>query len=259
MFPIKSLIYCYYLILLHSKISIKIEKPSHFVVIAIDFGTTYSGYAFSFTRDPETIHVMRKWDGNDLEVNNQKTPTILLLKPDGTFHAFGHQAREAYHSFSAKEAKEWLYFEKFKMTLHSRQALSRNTKIFAANGQTYSALKVFAHALKYFKDKAIEQLSEESATQILLEDIRWVVTVPAVWRQPAKQFMRAAAYEAGLASENNSQQLLIALEPEAAALYCRKLKINQLISETQSVKTSASSSNQSLNTNGSAIFEQKGR
>ncbi|KAL5471306.1 hypothetical protein EMCRGX_G029404 [Ephydatia muelleri] len=25
---------------------------THFVVAAIDFGTTYSGYAFSFTRDP---------------------------------------------------------------------------------------------------------------------------------------------------------------------------------------------------------------
>lgn len=29
------------------------------VVVAIDFGTTSSGYAFSFTEDPETIHMMR--------------------------------------------------------------------------------------------------------------------------------------------------------------------------------------------------------
>lgn len=26
-------------------------------------------------------------------------------------------------------------------------------------------------------------------------DIRWVLTVPAIWRQPAKQFMRQAAYK----------------------------------------------------------------
>jgi hypothetical protein len=32
---------------------------------AIDFGTTYSGYAFSFIHDPEEIHMMRKWEGTD--------------------------------------------------------------------------------------------------------------------------------------------------------------------------------------------------
>jgi hypothetical protein len=36
----------------------------HFVVVAIDIGTTYSGYAFSFIRDPDSnIHMMRKWEG----------------------------------------------------------------------------------------------------------------------------------------------------------------------------------------------------
>jgi hypothetical protein len=35
-----------------------------FVVVAIDIGTTYSGYAFCFTRDPDSnIHMMRKWEG----------------------------------------------------------------------------------------------------------------------------------------------------------------------------------------------------
>lgn len=35
-----------------------------YVFQAIDFGTTYSGYAFSFIHDPEEIHMMRKWEGN---------------------------------------------------------------------------------------------------------------------------------------------------------------------------------------------------
>jgi hypothetical protein len=33
------------------------------VVVAIDFGTTYSGYAYSFTSAPEEVHIMRKWEG----------------------------------------------------------------------------------------------------------------------------------------------------------------------------------------------------
>ena len=36
---------------------------SPIVVVAIDFGTTYSGYAFSFIHDAEDIHMMRKWEG----------------------------------------------------------------------------------------------------------------------------------------------------------------------------------------------------
>ncbi|KAB7507452.1 hypothetical protein Anas_00679, partial [Armadillidium nasatum] len=48
------------------------EPPSvHFVVVAIDFGTTYSGYAFSFTRDPENIHMMKKWEETDRQTDRQ--------------------------------------------------------------------------------------------------------------------------------------------------------------------------------------------
>lgn len=57
------------------------------------------------------------------------------------------------------------------------------------------ALKVFAHALRFFKEHCLQELSDQSSTRIVNEDIRWVITVPAIWRQPAKQFMRQAAYE----------------------------------------------------------------
>lgn len=35
------------------------EEQTFLVVVAIDFGTTSSGYAYSFTKEPECIHVMR--------------------------------------------------------------------------------------------------------------------------------------------------------------------------------------------------------
>ena len=57
------------------------------------------------------------------------------------------------------------------------------------------ALKVFSHALRFFKEHCLQELSDQSATRIMNDDIRWVITVPAIWRQPAKQFMRQAAYE----------------------------------------------------------------
>ncbi|PWA27155.1 hypothetical protein CCH79_00011613 [Gambusia affinis] len=92
------------------------------VVIAIDFGTTSSGYAFSFTQDSEAIHMMKRWEGGDPGVANQKSPTCLLLTPDLRFHSFGFAARDFYHDLDPEEAQHWLYFDKFKMKIHSTSA-----------------------------------------------------------------------------------------------------------------------------------------
>lgn len=63
--------------------------------------------------------VCRKWEGGDPGVANQKTPTSLLLTPEGVFHSFGYTARDYYHDLDPEEARDWLYFEKFKMKIHS--------------------------------------------------------------------------------------------------------------------------------------------
>lgn len=77
----------------------------------------------------------------------------------------------------------------------SSQDLHKDVEIKAANGKALRAVTVFAHALKFFKDHVLEELSDQSATKILEEEIQWVLTVPAIWKAPAKQFMRTAAYE----------------------------------------------------------------
>lgn len=38
-----------------------------------------------------------------------------------------------------------------------------------------------------------------------------------------------SVFQAGLASPENSEQLIIALEPEAASIYCRKLRLHQMM------------------------------
>uniref|UniRef100_A0A8D0PSV8 Heat shock protein family A (Hsp70) member 12B n=1 Tax=Sus scrofa TaxID=9823 RepID=A0A8D0PSV8_PIG len=142
------------------------QQASFSVVVAIDFGTTSSGYAFSFASDPEAIHMMD-----------------LTLK----------------------------------------------TQLEAVNGKKMPALEVFSHALRFFKEQALQELREQCPSLPEKDTVRWVLTVPAIWKQPAKQFMREAAYLAGLVSREDAEQLLIALEPEAASVYCRKLRLHQLL------------------------------
>ena len=67
----------------------------------------------------------------------------------------------------------------------------------AANGKSVLASLVFSHALRYFKDCCLKELNDQltSSPAITPDDIQWVLTVPAIWRQSAKQFMRHAAMQ----------------------------------------------------------------
>ncbi|MBN3324367.1 HS12A protein, partial [Atractosteus spatula] len=206
--------------------------PLYMVVVAIDFGTTSSGYAYAFTKEPECVHTMRRWEGGDPGVSNQKTPTTILLTPEGKFHSFGYAARDFYHDLDPSESKHWLYLEKFKMTLHTTANLSVETELQAANAKRVKALDIFAYALQFFKEQALKELSDQTGSEFDNADVRWVITVPAIWKQPAKQFMRQAAYKSGLVTPDNPEQLIIALEPEAASIYCRKLRLHQMIDLT---------------------------
>ena len=81
------------------------------------------------------------------------------------------------------------------MFLFRQKEIGFDTKIRASNGKSLPAMTVFSMTLRYFRDHALMELSDATGTHIRCDDVRWVVTVPAIWRQKAKQFMREAAYQ----------------------------------------------------------------
>ena len=94
------------------------------VVAAIDFGTTYSGYAFSFKHEYEkecTKVSSNNWTAGSRALVSLKTPTTLLLKPDKTFEAFGYEAEDRYADLALDEEHgDWYYFRRFKMMLFEK-------------------------------------------------------------------------------------------------------------------------------------------
>lgn len=56
------------------------------------------------------------------------------------------------------------------------------------------ALIVFSESIKYLKQSLLDDAMKQQ-TDIQLNDIKWIVTVPAIWSDPAKVFMRRAAVE----------------------------------------------------------------
>lgn len=82
-----------------------------------------------------------------------------------------------------------------------------------AGGKQVKAIKVFAHAIRYLKDHMLNTLEQRGAG-IKAKDINWVLTVPAIWEDPAKQFMREAAEEVNMHDfYQYSAIFLISLEP----------------------------------------------
>ncbi|XP_052238530.1 heat shock 70 kDa protein 12A-like [Dreissena polymorpha] len=75
--------------------------------------------------------------------------------------------------------------------------------------------------MMHMMDSLLE-VCQKQVTVLSEKDIDWVLTVPAIWNDSAKHFMRLAAQEAGIEKE----KLTIALEPEAASICCRHTKLH---------------------------------
>lgn len=193
-------------------------------VAAIDFGTTYSGYAMSFRseflQDPLKIFT-NQWRAGYGKVQSLKTSSCILFSPDKKFDSFGFEAEDKYAGLTVEgNHHNWYFFKRFKMILYQNQELTRDTHLTADNGFEMPAITVFSESIRYLKDHLIAACQERSYG-LRVEEIHWVLTVPAIWDDTAKQFMREAAVNAGIATD----QLSLALEPEAASLYCRHLPV----------------------------------
>lgn len=96
------------------------EEDPYKIIAAIDFGTTFSGYAYALTSNKDNIYTNRNW-GQTQGFLLQKTPTCLLLKPSGEFAAFGFEAVSKYNDLTEEEAAEHYYFDRFKMKLYDNK------------------------------------------------------------------------------------------------------------------------------------------
>lgn len=198
------------------------------LVVAIDFGTTFTGYAYStrheFKADPLQIHLMN-WNAGSAGLVSQKAPTCVLFKPDQSFDSFGFEAEDNYNELALDDKHgAWFFFRRFKMELY-KDHLDRNKTLKTEDGKEMKAIKVVSSIISYLKDH-MRKTIKDRAIDIRETEIRWVVTVPAIWSDPAKQMMREAAETAGIAGN----QLLIALEPEAASMLCKHMPGSLLLS-----------------------------
>lgn len=89
-------------------------------IIAIDFGTAYSGYAFSVTTGDADSDPHLKYWGEEIGVVTPKTPTCILFDELEEFLSFGYEANLAYVRMRGDKAKKAFFFQSFKMSLYGK-------------------------------------------------------------------------------------------------------------------------------------------
>ncbi|PKC13941.1 actin-like ATPase domain-containing protein [Rhizophagus irregularis] len=177
------------------------------VVAAIDFGTTYSGFACAHKNSPKEIYVQ------DFE-GSFKTPTVL--KYDNDFYkviSWGIPALAERTNRRKNNADDSKPVELFKLHLGN---IKENP--YLPGGLDYKkAITDYLHEIgemmKAYLKKTYKSLD-------FFDQVLVILTVPAEFNNDAILIMRDCAFKAELTNARNSRNLKFITEPEAAAVHC---------------------------------------
>lgn len=85
--------------------------------MAIDVGTSYSGYAFSFRNQPSNIR-LNSWGTHANDGFSFKAPSAILLNKEYRLIAFGYDAEKKYANLILKERPDnYIFVKNFKTKL----------------------------------------------------------------------------------------------------------------------------------------------
>lgn len=72
------------------------------------------------------------------------------------------------------------------------QDISRTSTVTDINGRSATALLIFSMVIGFLRDHLLDTIRSQ-AVGVSDSDIQYVITVPAIWDDKAKQFMSEAA------------------------------------------------------------------
>ena len=99
------------------------------VVVAIDIGTSFSGYAYSDKKEIKNNNInLNIWNANTTVSQTSKAPTVVLLDKNKEFDSFGYEAEENYAGHVEKKTHMECYrFRNFKMRLYQEKVHFNDT------------------------------------------------------------------------------------------------------------------------------------
>jgi len=186
--------------------------------VGIDFGTSGITFSYSFDSDIENKDFIqvKKWEG---EGTANKTNTEIILDDNlKNIIAFGKSGCSQKINDGIKKS---LHFSNIKMYLYQ----DREFIPASYSHDIYPLNIVISKFLEKMRDEAINELKmkkiifQKFHREEIIEKIKWILTVPAIWSDKSKNCMLEAAKLAKLIKEGDDPSNFFALEPEAAACY----------------------------------------
>ncbi|KAH8730677.1 hypothetical protein GQ44DRAFT_746602 [Phaeosphaeriaceae sp. PMI808] len=189
------------------------------VIIGLDFGTTYSGIAYAFSTKPDQIYSITEWPGAQGR-SVPKTPTVLKYNGNNKFQ-WGYELDRTIEE-KIVGIKLLLDPEQERPLFDSAGAeatqaeLKKLGKPPVGIASDYIAA-IYKHAMEKIGGKVPKDY-------LAMLDKQFVLSVPAVWSDKAKDTTLRAAQNAGITS------IELIKEPEAAALFTLNQLKNQGLS-----------------------------
>ncbi|KAH7137339.1 hypothetical protein B0J13DRAFT_639687 [Dactylonectria estremocensis] len=194
------------------------EAGNDTLVIGIDFGTTYCGAAWATAADfdREKINFIINWPGTGREEG--KAPTELYYDPENGEMSWGFDIPgdvEPVRWFKLLLLKD----EDLVPEIRESEFLLRSRKALRKLGKSpVDVIADYLRALWSHIQETIIKSRGKSVVNALTFHV--VLTVPAIWKEYARQDMEKAAKQAGILDRRfaGPTRLTFAPEPEAAAL-----------------------------------------
>ncbi|CAB4473660.1 unnamed protein product [Rhizophagus irregularis] len=162
------------------------------VVVAIDFGTTFSGFAYSNKINPETITNDTVTWGYPALAQEPPKKKKLQTKPRKPVELF---------------------------KLHLANVKDDDKPPLPPGLDPRKAITDYLHEMNKLVS---ETLNSRWPGIRYPQQVRFVLSVPSEWHHDAKAIMRECMFNAGYLENRQSENLEFTTEPEAAAVYCMK-------------------------------------
>jgi molecular chaperone DnaK (HSP70) len=209
------------------------------LVIGIDFGTTFTGVAYGFGGKANSAHsitdrskiadkvvVIKAWPGAS---NAEKIPTLLSYNTTpptwGVKVKPADEPRIAHFKLGLQENVGEHYKKRKSSSSESTTSVLggyindpnwRHPRLPQKQAVDYTA-DYLTHVCQYVLKESLPRTYGKQFLQN--QQMSYVITVPAIWSDKAKELTRQAAFKAGI----SRRKLILITEPEAAALYCATL------------------------------------
>ncbi|KAF4547503.1 Hypothetical protein D9617_41g062540 [Elsinoe fawcettii] len=181
---------------------------NHKIIVAIDFGTTSSGIAFVYAptgKDVDRIHVVKSWSGGQGGTSD-KVPSTLEYDVCTGAVKWGFEVGALDNPLRC-----------FKLLLDKDKGLpswvNKRSVLATLEKMHKTPIDVTADYLRQLYALTQLELKKKYSADLLDHTpIEYIVTIPAVWSESAKQATAVAARNAGIAKPR------LISEPEAAAI-----------------------------------------